>query len=48
MAALQGNLETINILEKAGADPRAKNKSDEMPIDIAKYNENQEIIEYFS
>ena len=48
MAALQGNLETIRILEKAGADPGVKNKSGEMPVDIAKYNENQEVVEYFS
>jgi hypothetical protein len=48
MATLRSHLGTIKILEKAGADSSIKNKSDETPIDIATYNEAEEIIAHFS
>ena len=47
MATLRSDLPTIKILENAGADSSIKNKSDETPIDIAKFNEAEEIVAHF-
>ena len=40
MAALGGNAETVTALLEAGADPKARDNSDELPFDYARDNEN--------
>lgn len=48
MATLRGDIGTIKFLEKSGADPEAKNRSGDTPLEIAKLNQAEDIIAHFS
>ena len=48
MAALIGSMKMAKVLENAGADPTIKNNHGFTPVDIARDNGSDELVEYFT
>lgn len=46
-ACRDGNLEIVKVLLSAGADIHAKDEFDQTALDLARYSDNQELMEYF-